>query len=250
MKKIWPMLALGLSAYVVFALVSLPAHVITDRLASTGVNLLGVEGTVWKGSAQAVQVANINVGRLQWSLRPLALFMAQLSVDVEVSRSNGLVSGRVGYQLLSGNISLARINAALPINTLPPELTQGGWEGTLRANLSELVLEKGWPASAKGTIEAMNLVGPARKPSNIGSFKVSFPAAKPVPNTLTGDLSSTDGPLRIVATLQLKAANRSYLIEGQVATQPGTPEDLSRTLQILGAPDAQGNRPFSLEGTL
>jgi hypothetical protein len=250
MKKIWPMLALGLGTYALFALATLPAQLITGPLAGSGVGIAGVAGTVWRGSAQSLQIANTNLGTLTWDFRPLALFMARIGADVEVTRADGSVKCRLGVQPFSGRITLDKLTASLPVNALPATVTQGGWSGTLQANFSELVLENGWPAAAKGTVEARNLVGPQRKPANIGSFKVSFPAARPVPNTLSGDLSSIDGPLRIVATLQLKAANRSYLIEGVIATQPGTPVDITNSLQLLGAPDAQGNRPFSLEGTM
>jgi general secretion pathway protein N len=250
MKKIWPMLALGLGAYVLFALATLPAQLITNRLARNGVSMIGVQGTVWRGSAAAVQVANLNLGALRWSLRPLALFMARAGADITVQRSDGSLNCGVFYQLLSGRISLDKLTATLPVNALPPTVTQGGWEGTLQANFSELVLDKGWPASAKGSLQARNLIGPARKPANIGSFKISFPAARAVPNALTGDITSIDGPLRVTATLQLKAADHSYFIEGVIATDPSTPQDITRSLQLLGAPDAQGNRPFSLEGTM
>ena len=250
MKKIWPMLALGFGAYVLFALVTLPAHLITDRFAANGVSMVGVQGTVWSGSAEAVQVANLSLGALRWSLRPLALFTAQAGADITVKRPDGSLDCSVFYQLLSGRINLDKLTATLPVNALPQNVTQGGWEGTLQANFSEIVIDKGWPASAKGSLQASNLVGPARKPANIGSFKVTFPAARPVPNALTGDLTTVDGPLRVTATLQLKAANRSYFIEGVIATDPSTPQDITRSLQLLGAPDSQGNRPFSLEGTM
>src|SRR5262245_30208174 len=106
MKKIWPMLALGLGAYIVFALVTLPAQLITDRLARQGVSMIGVQGTVWSGRAEAVQVANLNLGMLRWSLRPLALLTARAGADISVKRPDGSLDCRVFYQLLSGRISV------------------------------------------------------------------------------------------------------------------------------------------------
>jgi hypothetical protein len=35
-----------------------------------------------------------------------------------------------------------------------------------------------------------------------------------------------------------------------IATRPGAPSDMTRTLEILGPPDDQGRREFTLEGTM
>jgi hypothetical protein len=250
MKKLWPMLALGLGMYVLFAIATLPASLLTEPLAGRGVNMLGVQGTVWNGSAQAVQVANFSLGAVSWNVRLLKLFMAQAGADVVITRPDGSINCGVFFELASGQINLNELKASLPINALPPSITQGGWKGTLQVNFNELVIDNGWPASAEGSLQALNLVGPTNKPSNFGSFKVSFPAGRPVADALAGDIVSIEGPLRVKATLQLKAATRSYLISGTIGTEANTPADITRTLQYLGAPDTEGNRPFSLEGTL
>jgi hypothetical protein len=65
---------------------------------------------------------------------------------------------------------------------------------------------------------------------------------------LAGALTDMGGLLQITGTLQLKA-DRSYLVEGLVATRPETPRDVADSLQFLGTPDAQGRRSFSLAGT-
>src|SRR5688572_16334000 len=101
MKKLWPMLALGLGMYMLFALATLPANLLTDRLAPLGVNLLGVQGTVWKGSAQAAQIADVSLGAVNWNVRMFKLLMAQAGADVAVTRPDGSLSCGVFYGLLS-----------------------------------------------------------------------------------------------------------------------------------------------------
>jgi len=132
MKKIWPMLGLGLGAYILFALMTLPAHLITNRLTGAGMSIAGVEGTVWRGSAQTLQIANTNLGILKWNLRPLALFMLQVSVDVEMTRADGSVNCRVGVRPFSGRINLDKLTASLPISALPATVTQGGGEAGMQ----------------------------------------------------------------------------------------------------------------------
>jgi general secretion pathway protein N len=44
--------------------------------------------------------------------------------------------------------------------------------------------------------------------------------------------------------------DRSFLLEGMVAARGDVPENMRRSLEILGPPDAAGRRPFSVSGTL
>lgn len=248
MKRIWPLAVLGVLAYVVFALVTLPASVVVSRLAPYGIQAAGVTGTAWNGSAQVVQIGPTNVGALTWNLHVLPLFTLRAVADVKVQRSDGFAQGTVSAS--GTRIELENMSAALPIAALPPQVTQGGWTGSINARFAELVLENGWPTNANGTLEVVDLTGPARKPVNIGSYQVKFPAEQSAPDGLVGALNDTGGPVQITGTILLKAADRSYLLEGLIATKPDAPPDFAKTLEFLGEADAQGRRQFSLSGTM
>ena len=127
---------------------------------------------------------------------------------------------------------------------------RGGWTGTLNLKLAQLALDNAWPVAATGTIEVTDLVGPANRPAALGGYKIVFPAeGAGAADALTGALSDTGGPLAVNGTVQLKK-DRSYLVNGMIATRPGAPGDMTRTLEILGEPDAQGRRQFTIEGTM
>jgi general secretion pathway protein N len=248
MKKIWLLAVLGLAAYLAFALITLPASVVLDRLQPYGINTAGVSGTAWSGSAQVVQAGAVNLGALSWELRVLPLFALRAVADVEVRRADGFISGTVSAS--RDRIRLQKLTVALPLGALPPQVAPGGWTGSIDAELADLTLVNGWPTSANGAVEVLDLTGPARRPLNIGSYRVTFPAPTTVPDALTGTLNDIGGQIQIAGTIQLKAADRSYLLEGLVATKPDAPPDLIRTLEFLGPPDAQGRRQFSVSGTM
>ena len=42
--------------------------------------------------------------------------------------------------------------------------------------LAEVVLENGLPVAVTGTIDLMNLVGPANRPASLGSYRATFPS--------------------------------------------------------------------------
>lgn len=248
MKRLWPLIALGVGAYVVFALATLPASLLTARLGKYGVATAGVEGTAWQGRAQVLQVAGANLGSVTWNLHVLALFTARLQADLELHRSDGFARGIVAVSP-GGKLHMSKLTASLPLAALPAGGLPGGWTGMMNLKLADLVLENGWPAGIDGTVEAMDLTGPARRPANIGSYKLVFAPAQQTADTLSGALTDLGGPLQIAGTLQLKN-DRSYLIEGFVTTRAATPRDVADALQMLGPPDAQGRRPFSIAGTL
>lgn len=248
MKKIWSLVALGVFAYVVFALITLPADVVAARLQPLGVNIGGVTGTAWNGTAQVVQVGPTNLGALTWKLHALPLFALRAVADFKLTRPDGFAQGTVSATRQT--IDLTDTTASLPLAMLPPQVAPGGWTGTLNAKLASLTLTNGWPTRIDGTIEAMELTGPARRPANIGSYQVKFPGQATTSEVLAGSVTDIGGPIQIAGTIQLKAADRSYLVEGMVATKPDAPPDFARTLEYLGPPDEQGRRQFSLSGTM
>lgn len=253
MKRNWPLVVLGIAAFIVFALATLPATIVTSRLARFGISAAGVSGSAWNGQAQVLQAGALNLGSATWKLHPLALFAARLQVDLQLTRPDGFARSAITLAP-SGRTRFDQLTASVPLAALPSTVLPGGWTGTLNLKLAELTVERGWPVSATGTVEAVDLTGPARRPSRIGSFKVALPAPnraatqEATPDELTGALSDMGGTLQIAGTLQLKR-DRSYLIKGLVATRPDTPRDVADSLQFLGTPDAQGRRPFSLAGT-
>ena len=245
MKRLWPLVALGVALYLVFALVTLPARVVASWLPD-GVVLAGAQGTVWNGHASVLMVGNTQIGSVDWDLHVLPLFTLQAKADLKITRPEGFVQSVVATRGGS-SVSLTELTGSLPLRSLPPSAMPGGWTGTMNLKFASLTLENGWPTSADGALEIIDLVGPARKPAKLGSYKIIFPPEQ-AGDSLLGALSDLGGPLEIAGNVRLNP-DRSYLVEGSVAARPEADKSLADSLQILGPPDAQGRRPFSLSGT-
>lgn len=248
MKRVWPFVALGALTFLALAIVTLPAAVVIPRVQPPNVTLAGLDGTVWKGSAQVLQVNGIHLGRIQWDLHVLPLFALRAAADVRLDRTDGFAQG--GVSVGNQTVQLSDFSASLPLSLLPPQVAPGGWAGSVNARLAELTLSNGWPTSADGTVNLVDLTGPARKPTNIGSFQLKFPIETTEANTLVGSINDVEGPIQVAGKIELKSTDRSYLVEGLVATKPDAPAEFARTLEYLGPPDAQGRREFSLSGTM
>jgi general secretion pathway protein N len=247
MKKVWPLVALGIGAFLLFALITVPADTVLAYFRPPGVTLNGVSGTLWNGRAQAVRSGSLHLGGVEWKLDILALFTGKLGADVKVTRSDGFAQGLIAMS--GARMTVRKLNASLPLSALPPNLVRGGWTGTVTLRLAQLALENSWPVAATGTVEIADLVGPANRPASLGGYKVVFAEGAATAEGLKGALSDTGGPLAVNGTVDIKK-DRSYLVSGLIATRPGAPGDMSRTLEMLGEPDAQGRREFRVEGTM
>jgi general secretion pathway protein N len=247
----WRWLVLGVVAYAVFVLATFPAARLTNRLQKNGVTLAGVSGTIWNGTAGAVQANGIVLGPTEWRISPWHLFVGTLNAELHSKREDGYLDAtvRTGF---GGSFSLHDVHGSLPIAALSSFGIPGGsgWTGTLQLDIQTLAIENRWPTEIKGTIEAANLVGPAQQPTPLGGYRITFPASDVITaGELQGAVKSLDdSPLDVVGAVRL-TADRNYVIDAQVATRPTAPASIVKALQYLGPPDAQGRRPLSLAGS-
>lgn len=240
----------GVACYLLFMLINVPAGVLSAQLARHGIQTGSAQGSIWRGQVTGVQVGVLNLGNAQWQLRFLPLLTGRLAADVRLTQSNGYAQARVSAAL-TGTVKLNEVSASLPLQALlGDEGLPGGWVGMTQARFSEIVLRNGWPIAAQGTLDIVDLTGPASEASNIGAYRLTFPASGSTAGTLVGTLESRDGAaIAVNGTLKL-VADRSYVLDTLVAARSQTPQNIAQTLQYLGPPDAQGRRAFSVAGTL
>lgn len=247
MKRLWPLIALGVGAFVIFALVTLPASIVLSRLGSAGIAAAGVSGSIWKGKAQVLQIAGVQVGSVEWNLHVLPLFTLHVNADVKVTRVDGFATAALSVGP-SGNVTLKGLTASLPLQALPN--IAPGWAATLNGKFTRLTLEKGWPTHVEGSLDAIDVTGPARRPANVGSYRIVFDPAASTAEMIQGAIADAgDGPLQINGTVRLKT-DRSYEIDALVAARANASRDLARAMEYMGPPDAQGRRQFSMAGAL
>ncbi|WP_116813156.1 type II secretion system protein N [Steroidobacter cummioxidans] len=152
MKRLWPLVALGVGAFIIFAVVTLPASIVTSWLDSSGVYAGGVSGTIWNGRAQVLQVQGVNVGGVEWKLHALGLLTAHANADVKVKRIDGFAQTQLSVGP-TGTMNLKSLTASFPLSALPATVIPGGWAATINGRFQQVTLEKGWPTHVDGTLE-------------------------------------------------------------------------------------------------
>ncbi len=240
------LVAAGVAAFLITLLATVPASVITVAL-PPHIKLGLTSGTLWSGSTDSLTVNGRPYGGLRWKLRPLQSFLGRLVFDGELLRNDGQARGRIGFGL--GNRVKARnLEINLPLAALAAGIGPPGWSGVVRAKMQSVDLAPGAAPSIVGTLELRGLQAPPPGGAAIGSYAITFDAASARDGKLVGQLKDLEGPMQVTGTATL-AADRSYVVEGLVAPRAGAPPAVTDTLRFLGAPDAQGRRPFSVAGT-
>lgn len=243
------LIALGVGAFIVLFVVTFPAQIVTSRLSTFGIVLNGVSGSLWQGRAASFQGGGISLGEFTWDLQVLKLLTGRAAASISLRQNAAFATGEV-VALPTGRVKLTDFSASWPLVRLSGGGIPAGWTGTLALRLDELDLDNGVPQGITGTIDLLELVGPANRPAALGSYRVTFPTpgSNAGAGQVVGALQDLDGPIAMNGTVTL-GPGRSYELGGLIATRPGAPADVVNALQYLGEPDGEGRRPFSVAGT-
>jgi len=237
-------LVLAIVVFVATLVVRWPARALTPWLPA-GVSCDGAAGTVWHGSCVQLRRGHNTLAGVSWTLHPGALLRLRLSADV--ASADPRASGRARVQLArDGQLQISDLSAQLPLqgglNLLPR-----GLAGTVRFAFTRAQLQHGQLTALTGTVRVLQLRA-ASQSGGLGSYELKFP---PAANgaAIRGQLRDLGGPLSVSGQLQLTRGN-GYQLSGSVAARTDASAQLLQALQLLGPPDAQGRRTFSLAGSL
>jgi hypothetical protein len=237
-------LILAVAAFVVTLLVRLPARALLPLL-PPDVACAAPDGTVWHGSCGQLRVGTLSVSDLSWVLHPAALWRLRIVADLESRDPQALGRGQVELAR-NGDLAVTALAATLSLPSGSGPIPAGA-SGTLLLAIDSARIQGGHLIAIQGKIDLQQL-HIEQPPADLGSFELKFaPPNGAAP--MLGQLTDLNGPLSVVGLLQLSPTG-SYELEGSIAPRPGAGEDLTQMLQLLGPPDTQGRRTFSLAGSL
>ena len=245
-------LALGVGAYIAFAVANFPAAQAYQWFAPPVVRLAGVTGTVWSGAAEVGNVAGLPLSNLRFRFQPLALLLGKLSGTVEARLPDGFFDTEI--TATTERISLHELRAATSLQSLREFLPIYGTQGQISLTLDSLEIENGWPAVAVGEARIGQLrVAPLLPTASgnlieLGDYSARF--LEQVEPGLSADITDLSGPLELEGHATL-LPDRSYSLEGRIRARPEAAPELVQGIEIMTSePDAEGRRAFTLAGSL
>jgi hypothetical protein len=239
-------IVLGVVTLVIGIVTMFPARSAYSLFAPASLQLSGIDGTIWRGTASEGLAGGIYLRNLSWKFKPLSLLTAQLAFSTQFDPASGFVDADVAVSA-GGSITLSAISGEVPINLLhsaAPPLR--GIQGMIGLQLQQVVIENQVPTTVEGIITVSELTAAMLSRAPIGNFEAAFSTDS---GGIKGIVKDVSGVLAVSGVLTV-SENREYSLVGQVATRPATPSAIVQQLEMLGSMDDEGNREFRIEGQL
>lgn len=245
--KLKPVL-ICIALYLVFLVCLMPAKWVTQFIPkNSGIELTGVSGTIWGGQAQQVMIRGEHVDKLQWQLKPWALFTARLAADVKFGQGNrGLLGhgelayGFSGAELTDFNLSLpvARVIKYLPL-PMPVEA-----QGLL--DLSIKSAQQGQPFCQQ--LDGFLFWTDASVSTPMGAVILGDPKVK-LECDEKGGLAAILDQESDHLTISMKSwlpNQQQYRVEGEIKGGPALAPAISQALDWIGPQQENGSYRISL----
>lgn len=222
-----------------------PARVAIGWFAPAEVAIAGIQGSVWRGSANEAAANGIYVRDIQWRLNALRLFTGQLSYSVEATPASGFLESDISIDF-SGALTLSNLTAALPLDLLADAINVSGLQGNVSLTFERVEIVEGLATAADGTAQIANLVIPIFGRDSLGGYKAEFFTQN---NGITASIEDTDGVLDMAGSLQV-SADRSFKFIALAIAKPEAPQGIRQLLQTIPLENDRGQRELRYEGIL
>ncbi len=195
-----------------------------------GLTLYGVEGTLWSGEMQALEIEGVVLENIEWSLSPLALLFGNAQLHM-TSSSDGLQGGGVvEIGLLSHEITLYDTVVQLPVEKYAPQLGLADFDltGELELNLNQLRYQQGVIYGLSGLLvwHQAGISGALA----LGVLQAEFTQQDGV---LEAVLSDREGPVKLDGELSLQSSGH-YQFKSRLGARDESDLGLKQTLRLIG----------------
>lgn len=243
-----------LAAFVIFLLfliAYLPASQVINRInLPANIKIYGISGTIWNGRAQQIEVNQLPVQDVDWSINPLALFIGRLNIDVRAGNARDAqaisFAGPISTRIFSEqNLQLSNFELYLPVDTVlarvPLPLPVNA-SGRFKATIAQLDYnERCNTLEGQGSWLNATVAG-TKGPIDFGSY--------------TAQLGCTEGnfaievsePNKLGLSMQaeVNALFNQFSVAGQFKPDDTLPEEVHQAARLFGQPNNQGYTTFEL----
>ena len=210
-------------------------------------------GSLWQGGCGALTLTSgtganspLSAATVSWRWLPLRLLRLRLALSVQLQ-----VAGTTAEAIIQrgwGRWEVLELNARGPLDHRLLPLAPVGWSGQLQVSNARLRWQGGQLTALDGLVVARDLRSAPPQTLPYGSYRLQLESATPT-GPISGQLTDLEGPLGVAAQWQI-SPSLAWQLEGTVITRPTATETLALQLQMLGNPDPQGRRQFSVAGQL
>ena len=250
MKKSLPYIIVGIVAYLIFTVSTVPAsrvYVLMKEKYPLPLQLFSISGSIWHGRAAQAVIGPQTFESVTWSWRPFALFRGRLEYAVSMLYGQQPLSLNAGMAM-DGSIELSDVTAQLDMSLLERTVNPDplGLTGTVAVDLSAVRLQAGRVQLVEGELSWQN--GGIGAPMNVslGSYQASFVTDH---DTIHGKISDTGGPVILDARLDMQPGGQ-YQLVASLSARDRSDQQVRKALGFLGTPSPEGKVTLRRTGRL
>jgi general secretion pathway protein N len=238
----------GLLLLLVLVAATLPAALAWRHLSErvTGLDLAGVQGSIWQGSAREIVVRGQRLGSLQWRLSPWAALSGKPRVELAIEGPDLRLSGT--WKALAAGSEFSALSGEIDAGWFAPALDIPALEPTGRITVAEgrLVLDgQGVPNGGDLVLRWLQAGVRGQVQARLGTIVIE---ARGSEGLITASVSDGgDGDVAIAGQFQLQdlAYRGEVRLNARVSEGP-----VVEALQWIGMPSGDGGRLLIVEGRL
>jgi len=232
MKDSWRLAVVGVTAFVLFIVLSAPAAKLVPWLQPQlpRMQLIGISGSLWSGRAQQLNAGGVQFSDVHWHLRPLALFAGALSVAVDAQLRGQPLRAHAGLGFFSGAYvadATGRMPAADLLFLTGMQLVELG--GQVEFDIDEMTgIGQGFPAVA-GTVSWAPAQVVAPLELDLGKAQLQTRIEGGVTR---GQLTASGGALAVTGDVTFNP-DGSYQLVGDVQKNGTVPQAVDKFLDAF-----------------
>lgn len=253
MKKGLMLALLGAAAFIVILVATAPASLLAYAVQrNTPVQLQGVGGSLWHGTAQQIVAPELQLGPLSWRLHPWRLLLGEARLSLEMPAGAPNLNGKavVGINILK-KLTLSDVDitadaewvfaqAALPLAA----------DGRFRLQIQSAELRHGQLPRIQAQLDWLEARIVYPQAHALGAYRMLMRNhPEPNPEYLLGELNDIDSPFKIAGTIKIEKSG-DYELNALLSTAPGAPEIFKNTLLFVGVPGPDGSVPIERSGNI
>jgi general secretion pathway protein N len=244
--RTFPAIVLGIAAYAVFLVATLPASFVAERIATGSQGRIafdGTSGTAWNGTASLttrLPNATIRVERLAWRWLPAQLATGRIAFAVEGSDGTLAGQGEVARTLGAWHFARWRLSGdASALSRYVPLAAAWQPSGILAIEVPGLAFD-GTKFNGTATAEWRAATVSLSDVRPLGSWRASLDAADGPARVI---VTTIEGPLKVAGTGMIAIPGR-VTFTGEARADPAQEKALEPLLKLFGARRADGAWPI------
>lgn len=208
MKNRLLLISIGLSCFLLFMVVKLPASIAYELAGKRiqGLEMQQLSGTAWSGQAGSIKVLGHSFRSLHWTLNPLALLVGDVALDVDIRDVDYPLKGDINLAY-NGDFQAQGLKGRLPADLLNqiPVLAFIRLSGNMIIDMQSISYLQKELQQAQGNImlEQGYLQQPVQ--TELGTIKMNLDTR---PGVITVNIKDEQAPIGIDGQLLLNPGHK------------------------------------------